>query len=113
VTHIGRRATVCLSGERVGALQESSDGATRFLYDEAWLRRADARPVSLTMPLRREPYESRALLPFFRNLLPEGWLLAISLVRLKVAADDAFGLLLATCRDCVGEVEIVAEEDGV
>jgi serine/threonine-protein kinase HipA len=81
------------------------------------LAREGAFPVSLTMPLRAEPYTSTRLLPFFLNLLPEGWLLDISLARLKVARDDAFGLLLATCRDCVGECEVVPAEgpteDGV
>ena len=62
------------------------------------------------MPLQPEPYESFGLLPFFANLLPEGWLLDVSLARLKIARDDAFGLLLATCRDCMGEVEIVPVE---
>ncbi|MBL8755627.1 MAG: HipA N-terminal domain-containing protein [Planctomycetes bacterium] len=97
---------VRLSGERCGVLEELSGGATRFRYDAEWLDARDARPVSLTMPLQPEPYEARSLLPFFSNLLPEGWLLDVSLARLKVARDDAFGLLLATCRDCMGEVEI-------
>lgn len=98
-----------LSGTRCGVLDELASGATRFTYDPEHLQRADARPVSRTMPLREEPYEASGLLPFFRNLLPEGWLLDLSLARLKVARDDAFGLLLATCRDCIGECEILPE----
>ncbi len=85
-------------------------GGTRFTYDTAWLAAPNARPVSLTMPLRAEAYEAAHLLPFCANLLPEGWLLDISLARLKIARDDAFGLLLATCRDCMGEVEISGAE---
>lgn len=101
-----RRAEVRLSGVCCGQLEELSSGGTRFTYAPGWLESADARPVSLTMPLRSEPYEAPGLLPFFANLLPEGWLLDISLARLKVARDDVFGLLLATCRDCMGEVEV-------
>ncbi|MCU0863998.1 MAG: HipA N-terminal domain-containing protein [Planctomycetes bacterium] len=112
-----RRATVRLSGVRCGTLEELPGGGTHFLYDPDHLAREGAFPVSLTMPLRAEPYTSTRLLPFFLNLLPEGWLLDISLARLKVARDDAFGLLLATCRDCVGECEVVPAEgpteDGV
>ncbi len=105
-----RMAAVLLSGQRCGVLEELPGGRTQFRYDQVWLSAQRARPVSLTMPLREEPYESAGLLPFFANLLPEGWLLDISLARLKVAGDDAFGLLLATCRDCMGEVEILPEE---
>lgn len=104
-----RRAIVRLDGQRVGRLEEI-EGGTRFSYDRAWLDRKDAVPVSLTMPLREQPYESAGLHPFFENLLPEGWLLEISTAKLKIAKDDAFGLLIATCADCVGAVEILAED---
>lgn len=106
----GRRGVVRLDGRRVGTLEELPPRGSRFRYDEAWLRRADARAVSLTLPLRAEPHESAGLLPFFENLLPEGWLLELSTAKLRISKDDAFGLLLATCADCVGDVEIVPDE---
>ena len=101
-----RRAIVRLDGHPVGELAEMDSGA-RFTYDEAWLSRSGAVPVSLTLPLRVEPYDGPGLHPFFENLLPEGWLLGIATSKLKIAPDDAFGLLLATCADCVGAVEVV------
>lgn len=105
-----RTGIVRLDGERVGTIQELDVG-TRFTYDAAWLARSDAEPVSLTLPLRAEPYESRSLHPFFENLLPEGWLLEIATSRLKISKDDAFGLLLAMCADCIGAVEIYPAAD--
>jgi serine/threonine-protein kinase HipA len=101
-TRIGR---VLISGEPVGVIEEFDD-RTRFTYRPEWLVRKDAVPVSLTLPLRPEPYESVGLHPFFENLLPEGWLLEVSSKKLKISKDDPFGLLLATCGDCVGAVEI-------
>ena len=106
-----RRARVLLDGAEVGRLEEVDGGGSRFTYDAAWLNRPSALPVSLTLPLRPEPYESRGLHPFFENLLPEGWLLELSTAKLKISKDDAFGLLLATCADCIGAVEILALED--
>jgi serine/threonine-protein kinase HipA len=104
-----RNAIVRLDGQRVGTLTE--EGRTvAFQYDEAWLQKADAVPVSLTLPLRSEPYVTPGLHPFFENLLPEGWLLEISTSKLKISKDDAFGLLVATCADCVGAVEVIAGE---
>jgi serine/threonine-protein kinase HipA len=44
--------------------------------------------------------------PFFENLLPEGWLLEVSSKTLKISKDDPFAMLLATCADCIGDVEI-------
>ncbi|MBK9129746.1 MAG: HipA N-terminal domain-containing protein [Phycisphaerales bacterium] len=104
---MARRGIVCVDGRPAGTLVETERG-TRFTYDAAWLAAPDATPISLTMPLRAEPYEAKGLLPFFENLLPEGWLLEIATAKLKIGKDDAFGLLLATCADCVGAVEVIA-----
>lgn len=103
-----RRAVVCISGERVGILEETRIGS-HFRYDEAWLSRPDARPLSPTLPLRSEPYESEGLHPYFDNLLPEGWLLDIKEQRLKLDANDAFGLLLASGKDLIGAVDVLPE----
>ncbi|MBI3862924.1 MAG: HipA N-terminal domain-containing protein [Planctomycetia bacterium] len=100
-----RTARVLISGHPVGVIREVDD-TTSFEYMPEWLDRKDAVPVSLTMPLRTEPYVSQGLHPFFENLLPEGWLLEVSSKKLKISKDDPFGLLLATCGDCVGAVEI-------
>jgi len=105
----GRRVLVRLDGQAVGCLEERGERAeqTVFTYDAAWLARPDALPISLTMPLRAEPYTSRGLHPFFENLLPEGWLLELTTHKFKIPKDDAFGLLAATCADCIGAVEIL------
>lgn len=105
-----RRARVCIAGRTVGSLEELEGGGSLFTYATEWLETTGALPVSLTMPLRPEPYVSKTLHPFFENLLPEGWLLEVSTAKLKISKDDVFGLLLATCRDCVGAVEVLPEE---
>jgi len=102
---MGRMGIVSLSGVRVGLLEEKN-GTTQFTYDKQWLGRQDATPISLTLPLTDHPYVSEGLHPFFANLLPEGWLLDVAATKLRKSKDDAFGLLLATCSDCVGAVEI-------
>jgi len=101
-----RAGAVRIDGQFAGTIEES-DGQTTFAYAPQWLQRRDATPVSLTLPLRAEPYVATGLHPFFENLLPEGWLLDISSKVLKISKSDAFGMLLATCADCVGAVEIV------
>ncbi|MFQ5507126.1 MAG: HipA N-terminal domain-containing protein [Planctomycetota bacterium] len=109
----GRQGKVKLDGSVVGTIEEHGD-QIRFTYSAGYLERHDAVPVSRTLPLREEAYVSERLHPFFENLLPEGWLLEISAKTLKISKDDPFGLLLATCGDCVGAVEIeaIGNEDG-
>ena len=65
-----------------------------------------AVPVAGEPPSRAEPHDGPGLHPCFENRLPAGWLLGIATSKLKIARDDASGLLLATCADCVGAVEI-------
>lgn len=105
-----RKGTVKLSGRAVGVIEEIND-RTRFTYSPEWLSKPGAVPVSLTLPLREEPYVSTGLHPFFENLLPEGWLLEVASKKLKISKDDAFGMLLSTCSDCIGAVEIERAEN--
>lgn len=107
---MSRRGRVFLDEEPAGWLAET-EGGVEFRYDAAWVARADAQPVSLTLPLREEPFVWSTVHPFFLGLLPEGWLLSISLSTLKLARDDAFGLVLHLCRDCVGAVRVLPAED--
>jgi serine/threonine-protein kinase HipA len=106
-----RCGQVKLAGKPVGTITENADGTTSFQYSKEWMENAKSIPVSLTMPIRIEPYVSNGLHPFFENLLPEGWLLEVSTKALKISKDDAFGLLLATCGDCIGAVEIDRLQD--
>jgi serine/threonine-protein kinase HipA len=101
-----RQASVRLDGQPVGTLTEDGTQVT-FAYDPDWLANPERVPVSLTLPLREKPYVTNGLHPFFENLLPEGWLLELATKSLKISKDDAFGLLIATCADCIGAVEIL------
>ena len=107
-----RRAEVRVEGELAGLLVEGEDGFL-FQYDEAYLVRPGARPISLSMPLRADPYTDKRMLPFFDGLIPEGWLLEIAQSTWKIDPRDRMGLLLACCRHCIGVVEILpAPGDG-
>lgn len=88
-----------------GIIREDEDGYM-FLYDPDYLLRSDARPVSLTLPLRKEPYVSQVLFPFFDGLIPEGWLLDVAIKSWKIDPGDRMGLLLACCQDCIGAVSV-------
>ena len=96
---------VFVRGRRAGIIEETDSGY-RFCYDAAYLALEDALPVSLTLPLTSEAYESNTLFPFFDGLIPEGWLLGVVERNWKIDGRDRCGLLLVTCRDCIGDVSI-------
>jgi len=107
-----RKAAITIEDQLAGWLTQDAQGYL-FVYDQAYATRPNARPVSLTLPLREAPYRSNVLFPFFDGLIPEGWLLDIAQKNWKLNPTDRMGLLLACCKDCIGAVSVeeVKEED--
>ena len=105
-----RKAEVYRNGELAGVLEEEG-GEYRFRYAQSYLEGEDPKPVSLTLPLRKEPYESPVLFPFFDGLIPEGWLLDVVTRNTDISILDRMSLLLLCCRDCIGSVSVVAVEN--
>lgn len=100
-----RQAEVHMHDQVAGLLKQDEQGYT-FAYTPDYLAWAAAEPVSLTLPLRKQPYVERVLFPFFDGLIPEGWLLDVAERNWKLNVRDRMGLLLACCRDCIGAVSI-------
>ena len=100
-----KQAAVFFRKRRAGVLTEDEYGYT-FAYDADYLAAAKAQPVSLTLPLRAEPYRDKVLFPFFDGLIPEGWLLDIAEKNWKIDARDRMALLMACCKDCIGAVGV-------
>lgn len=101
-----RRAEVHMYDRLAGLLAETDEGFT-FSYDLDYLYSNNAEAISLTLPLRKEPYQSKILFPFFDGLIPEGWLLEIAANNWKLDSRDRMEILLKTCTDCIGAVSIV------
>ena len=104
-----RRGYVYIQNHFAGIIAETGEGYI-FSYDKEYLSREDAVAVSLTLPLRDEPYETTIFFPFFDGLIPEGWLLGVVSRNWKINQKDRFGLLLLACKDCIGDVCIRGEK---
>ena len=101
-----KTALIEYKGKAAGILKETDEGY-EFLYDTEYLYDAEARPVSLTLPLTKKPYKSPVLFPFFDGLIPEGWLLDVALRNTDISELDRFSLLLLCCKDCIGAVSVI------
>lgn len=99
-----RKAKVLYQNEWAGILTEDEEGY-HFQYQEGYCAMGK-EPVSLTLPLKEEPYHSSVLFPFFDGLIPEGWILDIVEKNWKINEKDRMGILLVACRDCIGAVSI-------
>ena len=88
-----RKADVYFKNDLAGYLSETNEGYI-FQYDEDFLKKNI--PISVSLPLRKEPYQSKEFFPFFKGLLPEGWYLDIVSATQKVDSRDFFGVLAST-----------------
>jgi len=90
--------------EPVGHLTRSDDGGTEFLYSPRYVARDDAVPLSLSLPLKGDPYPDFAARPYFQNLLQENDQLSAVIDRERLSRDDVAGLLYHLGGDCAGAV---------
>jgi len=101
---------VFLNGRLVGRLRRQSSGAIDFEYDPTWLDWEHAFPVSLSLPLREDRFLGDPVIAVFDNLLPDNEPIRRRLAeRSRAAGDDAYSLLAAVGRDCVGALQFLPE----
>ena len=97
--------------EHFAGIIEDAEGMCVFTYDPPYLNYKDAKAVSLTLPLQAQPYREKTMIPFFDGLIPEGWLLNIITDNWKIDPRDRMALLLLACKDCIGNVSVLAEAE--
>lgn len=98
----GRCAVVYQQGKLAGRLQELPEGCWRFVYDPDYRGLA----ISLTMPVREEPYDFRNFPPVLDGLLPEGLQLEALLRKHKIDRNDLFKQLITVGEDMVGSLVV-------
>ena len=103
---------VFINGQLVGFFLKDPSGTVAFGYDESWLARDNAIPVSLSLPLREDSFNGPVVAAFFENLLPDSESLRRR-VSEKVGAEgmDAYSLLSRIGRDCVGALQFLPEDE--
>ncbi len=105
---------VFLNNRLVGLLTREPSGAIGFQYDETWLTWQHALPVSLSLPLRESGFRGEQVAAVFENLLPDSDLLRRRVAeRVGARGIDAYNLLSAIGRDCVGALQFIAQDDEI
>ncbi|MDO9434948.1 type II toxin-antitoxin system HipA family toxin [Hydrogenophaga sp.] len=116
---MGRRShTQTLSlwsnGIRVGEWSVLPDGSAQLRYDPAWVDSSKGRPVSLSLPflMGDAVHKGPAVENYFDNLLPENLNIRKRLAsRFKADSTQAFDMLKALGRDCVGALQLLGETE--
>lgn len=97
---------VYLHRDRVGRLERLPQAKLEFGYESGWLE-AGGAPVSLSLPLRAEPFPDESCRPFFSGLLPEGGFLKAVAKALHVSAENPFSVLEEIGGECAGAVSLM------
>ena len=101
---------VFLNSRLVGRLNRQKSGAIDFSYDPGWLAWEHALPVSLSLPLREDRYIGDPVIAVFDNLLPDSDRIRRRMAeRVGAGGIDAYSLLAAVGRDCVGALAFLPE----
>jgi len=105
-----RALSVWVNGKLAGEWRIPARGETEFQYDSTWVESEEGRPLSLSLPfsLDQGSIKGRAVECYFDNLLPDADLIRKRLQdRFHTDSRDAFDLLAAIGRDCVGAVQLL------
>lgn len=99
-----------MNGEWIGTWQVTR-GAHSFTYTPSWLESEKSRPLSLSLPITRAlTIKGEVVANYFDNLLPDNDRIRERIGRrFKTRTLDAFSLLEAIGRDCVGAVQLLPE----
>lgn len=110
---MARELNIWMNGELVG-LWRINRGEHELTYVSSWLTSKNKRPLSLSLPLRPgdEPYRGPTVHNFFDNLLPDNDDLRKRIqARFGIRSTDAFDLLSAIGRECVGALQILPADE--
>jgi serine/threonine-protein kinase HipA len=106
--------SIWTNGVRVGTWRMGGRAGMSLQYDTDWMSAPAGRPLSLSLPfgIDNSPLKGPAVAHFFDNLLPDNEVIRRRLAtRFKTASTDAFDLLRAIGRDCVGAVQLLGEDE--
>lgn len=87
---------------KVGELSRNEDLVYSFTYTSDWLNYEKKFPLSLALPLRKEPYGNKHTLSFFENLLPEGEVRNV--IERTHQVESSYEFLREFGQDCAGAV---------
>lgn len=102
------------NGLRVGYWRTPARSAMEFEYDGEWVAADAARPLSLSLPvtLDRVALRGRPVEAYFDNLLPDSDSIRKRLQsKFQTVSTQAFDLLAAIGRDCVGAVQLLPPDE--
>ena len=100
---------VYLNIERVGSLEQDDSGLMQFSYDQTWLEKPNAMPLSRSLQLRSKVFSGKRTRPFFAGILPEEGPREKIAGILGISSTNDFAMLERLGGECAGAVSLFPE----
>ena len=100
---------VYLNAERVGTLEQDDSGLLQFSYDQTWLEKPGAMPLSRSLPLQNEVFSGKKARSFFAGILPEEGPRKKIADILGISDTNDFAMLERIGGECAGAVSLLPE----
>src|SRR6202034_4904391 len=104
---MARTLDVYLFRDLVGHLIQDDGGQMAFDYAESWVEKADAYPLSRSLPLRKERFSRNECRGFFGGILPEETKREIIARNLGISARNDYAMLEQIGGECAGAVTFI------
>ncbi|MBE5970679.1 MAG: type II toxin-antitoxin system HipA family toxin [Lachnospiraceae bacterium] len=96
--------------QKVGVISGNDYNDATFSYDEDYLNSDEAAPISISMPLQEEKFDSSKTRNYFEGLLPEGFSRRAVAEWIKTDEKDYLTILGQLGKECLGAVRIIENE---
>ncbi len=101
---------VYMNGYEVDEYTQRRGGIQEFIYCDSWLHRRGAVPLSLSLPLTEKVHKDDKVYNYFDNLLPDSMDIRNRIqTQFSIKTNQAFDLLAAIGRDCVGAIQLLSK----
>ena len=101
---MARALDVYLFDDLVGRLIQDDGGHMVFNYDNGWLNKPGAAPLSQSLPLREKRFRNKECRGYFAGILPEESKREIIARNLGISARNDFAMLERIGGECAGAV---------
>src|SRR5438309_380896 len=110
---MARTLAIYLRTGLVGRQTQDEGGDMSFQYAESWLQRAEAVPLSHSLPLRKERFRRKECRGFFAGILPEESKRETIARNLGISARNDYAMLERIGGECAGAVTFLAHGEAM
>lgn len=97
--------------QHAGTIEGNSYADARFTYSDHYRELEGIKPISVNLPLQKEPFSTERTKAFFEGLLPEGFSRRAVANWAKADENDYLSILKSLGQECLGAIQV--SEEGV